>query len=165
LPVSIQNLQCRVPVSLPRLKAAARRTLSALGRADRDVHVTLVDDRAIRRLHGRYLGRRKATDVIAFHLEGPGPSRLLGEVVISAEMAARQARAVGAPAGLEMELLLVHGLLHLAGYDDHAPGEARLMHERAREILTRLQRRIPRGFWDGLLAGPGHGPARRPRPS
>jgi len=152
LTVSIQNRQRRVRVSVSRLRGLARRALGAIGRPDRELHVSVVDDREIRRLHGRYLGRRRATDVIAFNLEGPGPSPLLGEVVISAETAARQSRRIGVPIALEMDLLLVHGLLHLAGWDDHAPADARRMHERAREILsTGARRSIPDRLWSGLL--------------
>jgi probable rRNA maturation factor len=150
--VSVQNCQRSVRVSLPRLRGLAGRALAALERADRDVHVSVVDDREIRRLHTRYLGRRRATDVIAFNLEGPASSPLLGEVVISAETAARQSRRVGVPVALELDLLLVHGLLHLAGWDDHSAPEARLMHERARSILSAGARRpIPKRLWQGLL--------------
>jgi probable rRNA maturation factor len=123
-------------------------------RGDRDVHVSLVDDLAISRLHGRYLGRRRATDVIAFNLEAAA-SPLLGEIVISAETAARQARRVGVPVASELDLLLVHGILHLAGWDDHSPIEARRMHERAREILSEgAKRPVPGRLWRGLLAAP-----------
>ena len=79
-------------------------------------------------------------------------SRLLGEVIISAETAARQAARLRIPVALEMDLLLVHGLLHLSGYDDHTPGAARIMHEREREILSHGRRRpLPSRMWAGLL--------------
>ncbi len=139
-------------MSAPRLGAVARRTLAALGRADREVHVSVVDDRQIRRLNAHYLGRRRPTDVLAFNLDGPGPARLLGEVIISAQTASRQARRLRVSRALELDLLLVHGLLHLVGYDDHEPLEARLMHERERELLSRGRRRaLPARLWDGLL--------------
>jgi probable rRNA maturation factor len=139
-------------VSLPRLRGLGQRALATLGRADREVHVSVVDDREIRRLHAHYLGRSRATDVIAFNLEGPATSPLLGEVVISAETAARQSRRVGVPVALEIDLLLVHGVLHLAGWDDHTPDEARRMHERAREILGAARRSsLPDRIWAGLL--------------
>jgi probable rRNA maturation factor len=155
LSVDVQNHQSRVRVSLPRLRALAARALAALGRADRDVHVSLVDDREIARLHGRYLGRRRPTDVIAFNLDGPTASALLGEVVISAETAARQARQVGVPVAAELDLLLVHGLLHLAGWDDRSARQARRMHERARQILSAdRERPVPERLWRGLLAAP-----------
>ncbi len=154
MPVAVSNLQRRCRVSCRRLGAVARRALAALGRADREVHVTVVDDRRIRALNARYLGHRRATDVLAFDLAGPGPGRLWGEVIVSAQTAARQARQLRVPLAAELDLLVVHGLLHLAGYDDHAPGHARRMHRRAREILTGCgRRRGPPRLWAGLLEG------------
>jgi len=90
--------------------------------------------------------------VIAFNLEGPVSSPLLGEIVISAETAKRQSRQVGVPVALELDLLLVHGLLHLAGWDDHEPRAARRMHERERAILSCAHRSaVPDRLWTGLL--------------
>ena len=153
--ISIRNRQHWILIAPSRLRRLASRTLDTLGRSTCDVHLTVVDDREIRRLNQRYLGSRRPTDVLAFNLdlgERLGPSRLLGEVVISAETAARQARRSGVPLALELDLLLVHGLLHLAGYDDHVPAKARLMHEREREILSAARvRPLPARLWAGLL--------------
>jgi len=149
--VAVSNRQRRVRVSTPRLRATAEAALRALGRADLHVDVTVVDDGAIRRLNARYLRRRTTTDVLAFDLETPGPSRLMGEVIVCADTARRQARRVGVSVALELDLLVVHGLLHLAGWDDHEPREARLMHEREREILAETGRRAPPRLWNGLL--------------
>jgi probable rRNA maturation factor len=149
--VAVSNRQRRVRVSTPRLRATAEAALRALGRADLHVDVTVVDDPAIRRLNARYLRRRTTTDVLAFDLEAPGPSRLMGEVIVCADTARRQARRVGVSVALELDLLVVHGLLHLAGWDDHEPQEARLMHEREREILAEAGRRAPSRLWNGLL--------------
>jgi probable rRNA maturation factor len=168
------------------LRRLAGRVLAAVDRSDCDVDVVVVDDREIRRLNRRYVGVRAATDVLAFDLTfradspastarrprridgkgagGPGKRRppLLGEVVISGERAARQAGRLGVPADLELELLLVHGLLHLAGYDDHTAADARAMHEREREILSLSRRRsVPDRLFSGLLESPGK--ARRSR--
>ncbi len=127
----------------------------------------MVDDGQISRLNRRYLGAERPTDVLAFNLDGPGPSRLLGEVIISADTAARQAARLGVAVALEMDLLLVHGLLHLVGYDDQDPVEARLMHELEREILSRGHRRaLPSRLWTGLIeagAGPRAVATRAPR--
>ncbi len=152
MPVAVSNLQSRSRISVSRLRTTARRALAALGRADREVHVTVVDDRRIRALNTRYVGARRATDVLAFDLAGPGPARLWGEVIVSADTAARQARRLGVPLAVELDLLVVHGLLHLAGYDDHDARGARRMHERAREILAGgSPRSIPPRLWSGLL--------------
>ncbi len=157
--VSVRSLQRRERVSLARVRGTASLALGVLGRPDADVHVTLVDDATIRRLNGRYLGVHRATDVLAFNLESPGPSPLLGEVIVSAETAARQARRLRVPTALELDLLVVHGLLHLVGYDDAKPGEARLMHERERQILSSgvgpgRRRAAPARLWAGLIEDP-----------
>jgi rRNA maturation RNase YbeY len=142
-------------VSAARLRALARRALRDLGRRDGELSVAAVGDAEMRRLNARYHGSRGATDVLAFDLGGPPAARLVGEVVISADTAARQARRAGVPVALELDLLLVHGLLHLTGYDDRAPEEARRMHERARAILSRGGRaRIPGRLWRGILPSP-----------
>ncbi len=150
--VALENRQSRVRVPRRRLQATARAALSALGRPGAEVHVTLVDDSAIRRLNARYRGTRKRTDVLAFDLAGPGPAPRLGEIVVSVDTAARQAAAVGVSLALELDLLVIHGILHLAGWTDARPREARRMHERARAILTRARRRpVPARLWAGLL--------------
>jgi probable rRNA maturation factor len=144
LSVSVLNRQSRVPVRPSRLRAVGGRALAALGRSDHEVHVTVVGDGEMRRLHARYLGIRAPTDVLAFDLRAPGLPALLGQVVISADAARRQARRLRLPVALEMDLLLVHGLLHLAGHDDHG----------ARALLSRGRRRpLPARLWSGLLPG------------
>jgi len=55
------------------------------------------------------------------------------------------------PLPLELDLLVTHGVLHLVGYDDRNPGEARLMHARERQILASDLRRVPARLWTGLL--------------
>ena len=157
--VELRNLQRRVRVAPRRILKTARTALRDLGRPGAGAHLTVVDDALIRHLNARYLRHRRPTDVLAFPLEGPGPSGLWGEIVISAETARRQAVRLRIPVGLELDLLVVHGLLHLAGYDDGEPREARLMHEREREILERAPATRARGaggltarLWRGLLS-------------
>ncbi len=151
--VELANLQRRVPISSRRIGRTTRRALKDLGRSDALVNLTFVDDALIRRLNRRFGGHDRPTDVLAFPLDVPGPSRLWGEIVISAETAGRQARRLGIPVGLELDLLVVHGLLHLAGYDDREAGEARLMHQREREILEKTAPPVPDRLWSGLLRG------------
>jgi len=149
--VAVLNLQRRAKIPGRRVRRLAEAVLRALGRPAAEVHLTFATDALVRRLNGRYRGSLRATDVLAFPLDTPGPSRLLGEVIVSAETARRQARRLGVPVGLEIELLVVHGLLHLVGYDDREPQEARLMHAREREILRRVSASIPERLWTGLL--------------
>ena len=151
---AVTNSQRRVPVSRRRLARCAERALAAVGRRAGHVDILIVDDAAIKRLNRLHRGVDRRTDVLAYPLQAPGPSPLVGQIVISAETARRQARRVGVPLTTELDLLVTHGVLHLIGYDDRDPVEARLMHEREREILSSGQRRLPARLWSGLLDGP-----------
>jgi probable rRNA maturation factor len=157
MPAAIDNRQRRVPISDRRLARAATRALGAVGRAGGSIDIAIVDDAEIRRLNARHRGIGRRTDVLAFPLETPDtPGQLVGQVVISAEGARRQARRIGVTAAMELDLLVTHGTLHLVGYDDRDPVEADLMHRREREILGAA---APARLWRGLLPGR----AERPR--
>jgi probable rRNA maturation factor len=148
-PVASETPQRRVAREQRRLERTAARALAAVGRTGATVEVTIVDDARIRELNARYRGIRRRTDVLAFPLEtAVGAGGLVGQIVISADTAARQAKAVGVPLACELDLLVTHGVLHLVGYDDRDPVEADLMHRREREILGRT---MPRRLWHGLL--------------
>ena len=136
--IAVANRQ-RHPVDLRRLRRTAGMALRALGVWDHELSLTLVDDRQIRALNSRYRGVRRRTDVLAFPLAGPAP--VLGEAVISVETAGRQARAGGHSLAEELDLLGCHACLHLVGYDDRDPHEARLMHAREMALLGRLYER------------------------
>jgi probable rRNA maturation factor len=152
MPAAIDNRQRRVPIAVPRLVRAATRALAAVGRVGGSVDVAIVNDAEIRRLNARYRGIGRRTDVLAFPLEAPdAPDQLVGQVVISADTARRQARRLGVPLALELDLLVIHGTLHLVGYDDRDPVEADLMHRRERDILGDAPERL----WAGLLRASG----------
>ena len=148
MPAAIDNRQRRVPVAVPRLARTIARALAAVGRAAGTVEVAVVDDAEIRRLNAAYRGVGRRTDVLAFPLEAPdAPGQLVGQIVVSAEAARRQARRMGVPLALELDLLVTHGTLHLVGYDDRDPVEADLMHRRERDLLPTAPARL----WKGLL--------------
>jgi probable rRNA maturation factor len=147
--VVVDQRQRRISISRPRLVRTVDRALAALGRPAGIVEMAVVDDAEIRRLNGLHRGIARRTDVLAFPLEMPdGP--LVGQLVICADAAVRQARRLRVPLALELDLLATHGTLHLAGYDDRDPVEADLMHRREREILGNTPSRL----WRGLLHGP-----------
>ena len=132
---------------LPRIDPAllrrrARRILAALGSDRSELSILLVDDAAISALNQRYRGRPGPTDVLAFSLlEGAHANHrgaLLGDVVIGIETAARQARARRRTLDDEVARLLVHGALHLVGYDHLRSAEARLMRAQERRVWRAL---------------------------
>jgi rRNA maturation RNase YbeY len=159
MPAAIDNRQRRVRIAVPRVARAAARALGAVGRPAGTIDVAIVDDPEIRQLNARYRGIGRRTDVLAFPLEAPdAPGQLVGQIVISADTARRQARRVGVSLALELDLLVTHGTLHLVGYDDRDPVEADLMHRRERDIL----RAAPERLWSGLL--PRYGSTGRAEP-
>ncbi len=97
----------------------------------------------MRTLNRQYRGRDKTTDVLAFSLREGAFSHIqpevLGDIVIAVPTAARQAAEAGHPLGREIEVLLVHGLLHLLGYDhERGNAEERKMKRREVQLLKRL---------------------------
>jgi probable rRNA maturation factor len=124
------------------LRRRARRILAALGRERAELSITLLDDAAIAALNGRYRRRPVATDVLAFSLlEGAHAERsggLLGDVVIGIETAARQARTRRRTLDDEVAKLLVHGALHLVGFDHVRSREARVMRAEERRLWRAL---------------------------
>lgn len=125
-----------------RLERGGRRLLGALRLVDAELSVLLVSDRTIRRLNRDWRGADRPTDVLSFaQQEGAGaaPDGLLGDVVISVDTARRQARERGWPIGEEAERLLIHGVLHLLGYDhERSATEARRMRRRERALARAL---------------------------
>jgi probable rRNA maturation factor len=128
------------------LRKAAERILSVSGFPDSELSVAIVGDRSIRLLNRQYLGRDKPTNVISFAMqEGPFGEvnpHLLGDVVVSADTCAREAEEGGISFTARLLFLLLHGTLHLTGYDHERSGEAeaRRMEEKEREIFSVLKR-------------------------
>ncbi|MGH2453558.1 MAG: rRNA maturation RNase YbeY [bacterium] len=139
----VANRQRAVRVRPAALRRAALAAMSAEGCASgSEASIAVVSDAQIRALNRRYLGCDRTTDVLAFAQDGPGG--LLGDVVVSAERAAAQAPRYGQTVEGELELLVIHGMLHLLGYDD-ATGPARArMRRRERAILGALGRTTAR---------------------
>ncbi|MDO8611548.1 MAG: rRNA maturation RNase YbeY [Dehalococcoidia bacterium] len=131
-------------LSEERLAATARRALEAEDAPACELSVTVTDDETVRSLNREYAGEDEVTDVLSFsQREGeefvspPEGAPQLGEVVIAYPQATRQAQERGHSAEAEVEQLLVHGVLHLLGYDHAEPEEARRMRERE-EALSHL---------------------------
>lgn len=105
-----------------------------------DLTLVLTDNTMLRRLNRRFRGQDRTTDVIAFSLlEGPAhplPCRDLGDIYISLPRARSQARQYGVTPQEELARLIIHGLLHLLGYDHLKPAEAKCMRRREAEYLS-----------------------------
>ncbi len=130
-------------MSPSRARALIRSLLEA-ERVEEDCEVSLVfcDDERMRALNQAYRGEGKPTDVLSFAQEIgptiPGEPRLLGDVVISVPTAERQAAAAGRPVASELDWLLLHGVLHLLGFEDATSEGLEEMKRRQRAVLAAM---------------------------
>ena len=139
--VHIRRETLRPKVSLARIKQRAQSILNHLGEERSELSLLLVNNREIRALNAKFRGKNQPTDVLSFPLEERLPTgvRLLGDVVISLQQAQKQAREKRKDFAREVEWLLIHGILHLLGYD----------HERSRKderIMRAMERKIQRAL-------------------
>ena len=125
-----------------RLRSRAAQILRELGCARAELSIALVDDATIAALNARYRGIARATDVLSFSLvEGDHAERrgaLLGDVVVSLDTAAAQARRARRSLDDEVVRLLIHGTLHLLGHDHVRADEARRMRAEERRLWKAL---------------------------
>lgn len=138
MPVFVRTGLRRTSLRLPAIRNLVERILSAAGESKATLSIEFIGDRRMRRLNAQYRGRDMTTDVLAFAMrEAPGPhSVLLGDVVISVPRAAKQAAEHGHPVERELAVLLIHGILHLLGYDhERSAAEARRMRRKERALL------------------------------
>lgn len=137
--IEVINRQRWVSLDKRHAAALARAVLKSIGRAEAALTITFIRDRSMRQLNRKYRGLDKATDVLSFAYHESGDDFAaaetgahLGDVVISVETAARYARELGLTFERELEHLVIHGTLHLAGYD----------HETDNGEMQRLERRL-----------------------
>ena len=144
--LSIRSLQRRVRLDLPWLRRFAAVAIEeclpvsgdegfALSRLE-EISVAIVSDRRIAELHVEFMSIEGATDVITFEH---------GDIVISAETAQTQARDYAQPVDHEIALYLIHGLLHLNGFDDLEARARRRMHAVQARVMRACLRRLPGG--------------------
>ena len=107
-----------------------------------EVTVLLTTDAAIRKLNKQFRGKNKATDVLSFPAEGVGAEGVAGDLAVSVTTALSQAAEQGHPLTTEIKVLILHGLLHLAGYDHEA--DTGQMARRERVLRERLK--LPQGL-------------------
>jgi probable rRNA maturation factor len=135
--IEVNNQQPHQCVDIQQLHNAARAVLQGEGISVATISIAVVDDATIHSLNCRYLKHDYPTDVLSFVLDDAAAG-LDGEVIVSAETAARQCGHYGWSAQDELVLYTVHGVLHLVGYDDQRPQQAEQMRARERLYLNQL---------------------------
>lgn len=144
--IAIANRQRRWPIEAKRLRKVAEMILSDLGCPDSELSISIVGDRTIRRINRDYLDRDKTTNVISFAMHegefGQLNPQMLGDVIVCADTAAREAEEGASDLFTRISFLLLHGILHITGYDHERSGEAEAarMEKRESEIFAHLSR-------------------------
>jgi probable rRNA maturation factor len=145
--VYIKNRQKLLKVNQQKTAGLLRKALQTLGLHKAELSILFVNDDRMKRLNRQYRGIDRTTDVLSFPQEdtfpfdgqGAGADIVLGDIVINLHKAERQAKENGLTLNEELKRLLVHGLLHLLGYDHEKSGYAeRKMQERSKRLLKQL---------------------------
>lgn len=140
--IKIKNQQKLKKIDVKAIKLWAIRALKEQDINSGELSILLVNDRQIARLNKIYLYRNTATDVLAFPVKNEkflrATAPLLGDIVISCETAARYAKVYKTTFNAELCLYLIHGILHLTGYNDNNVTSQKRMKNRQEEILGQI---------------------------
>jgi probable rRNA maturation factor len=136
--VEVNDAWGSFPGASKRLPEVVEWVLRAEGVERAVISIALVDDATIRRINRRHLGHDWPTDVLSFPLSQPGEAELAGELVISTERVRAKAEEFALDPWTELILYVIHGLLHLRGYDDHRESDAARMKQREVALLSAL---------------------------
>ncbi len=130
--------RCPFDMAAP-VRRAARRTLIGEGFTFGRLEIALVKDAEMRRHHRRWLGGDSSTDVLSFDLrDAAAPAAVDGQIIVCESVARRQARARRTDWRGELLLYVVHGCLHLCGYDDRSRSDYERMHRREAAVMAEL---------------------------
>jgi probable rRNA maturation factor len=141
--IQVTDQQREIETELEKIGTKARKILNALASSESELSIVLVDDEQMSSLNWKYRRRQGPTNVLAFAMRegefGDIDPQLLGDVIISLPTAQREAKEAGLSLDSMISCLLVHGILHLVGFD-HEKGEdaAREMEQRSTELLAHL---------------------------
>jgi probable rRNA maturation factor len=137
--ISIATPQEIVSIDRAHMRQVVRTVLAGEDVTDYEISLAFVDNPTIHRLNLRYLQHDEPTDVLSFPLSELSASKLAGELVLGVEVAVEQAAARGHDVQTELTLYVIHGLLHLCGYDDHDDADRAAMRQRERHYLQQLR--------------------------
>jgi probable rRNA maturation factor len=134
--ISIACPHDAVAIDRGKMREITRAVLLGEDVSNYEISLAFVDNLTIHRLNKRYLDHDEPTDVLSFPLSDRGSGKLAGELVLGVEVAVQQASQRGHDVQAELALYVIHGLLHLCGYDDHTEADARKMRARERHYLA-----------------------------
>ncbi len=137
--IIIKNLQKKIQIRPKEVRSTVLKVLSSEKKKPdiREITVCFVTDRIIKSLNKKFLGVDLPTDVISFSMpDQSDPRRVVADIAISVDTVKRNAVTFGASLRQESERMLIHGLLHLAGYDDRKHAQIKRMRQREDKYLN-----------------------------
>ena len=136
--ISIAMPSPAVRLDRARMRDIVRTVLAGEGVAQYEISLAFVDNPTIHRLNKHYLDHDQPTDVLTFPFSNASAKELAGELIVGVEVAREQAAERGHDVQVEVGLYVIHGLLHLCGYDDKSTNSAKKMRGRERHYLAKL---------------------------
>ncbi len=138
--IIIRNLQSRIPVNSKKVVKTVQQVLSQEGiKKSGEITLCFVNDAKIKALNLKYLGRNNPTDVMAFDITEPkDKDKIFADIAVSTERAIDNARTFKTSPYFELYLYVIHGVLHILGYDDKSKKDKLVMRKREKDILKAL---------------------------
>ena len=150
LDITLKDLQKTIPLNAPQIHKIAKAILRREGIRSAELSVVFVTRQRIRGLNRKYLRRDHATDVLAFAYEPSSQNErhvktkrtLCGDIIISTDAAVQNAKIYSTGRSRAIVLYLIHGILHLRGFDDHKPQDIKKMRGKEQALLDYLGAKI-----------------------
>ena len=142
--LQIENSQSKIKIDRRMIRSTVLNILTALDCADKEISLSFVDDEKIKQLNKQYLGKDKATNVLSFSLlEGEYGNinpQILGDIIVSVETAQRDALYGKLTIDQEIDFLIIHGILHLLGYnhENTTEKETKIMRQKEKELFNAI---------------------------
>jgi len=142
--IQIENQQTKIKINRRKIRSSVRTLLSIMDCANKELSISFVDDKTIQQLNNNYLQRDNSTNVLSFSLQegeyGNINPNILGDIVISAETAQRDATIGNLSLSEEIDFLIIHGLLHLLGFnhENTTKSQTTKMRMKEKELLQKI---------------------------
>jgi probable rRNA maturation factor len=142
--LQIENSQSKIKIDKRMIRSTVLKILKTLDCADKEISLSFVDDEKIKQLNKQYLGKDKATNVLSFSLlegeYGHINPHVLGDIIISVETAQRDALYGKLTIDQEMDFLIIHGILHLLGYnhENTTEKETKIMRQKEKDLFNAI---------------------------
>jgi probable rRNA maturation factor len=139
--LQIENSQSKIKIDKRMIRSTVLKILKNLDCADKEISLSFVDDEKIKQLNKQYLGKDKATNVLSFSLlEGEYGNinpQILGDIIVSVETAQRDSLYGKLTIDQEIDFLIIHGILHLLGYnhENTTEKETKIMRQKEKELF------------------------------